>query len=767
MSKWKFDDKQGLLVVRDPVASSPWTHELFSSRYKLVLDQQLQGASYMREQERFVPLTRDYRYFFLRDDETGEFWSLNYRPAGTRIDDYRCEFGPFSVKLTGSANGVEHSIEAIVPWNESGEHWFVRLKNEGTAARKLSLFYVVGLTYRADRGTHAWFDAENNLLLHENPETIHDFEKDIAAAAEKLSCCFLASDQETASWDVAEWSFFGGNELHSRPQAVVNGCCTSRGARAVPICAALQWSVEFAGGASNEIGLLLDAARSPEDAVSRKEQFLTSGYRETMREELEQRWADFLETPRLQSPDENLNRFFNVWAKRQTILMTVTDRGENFVTARNRLQDLLGYGLLKPAESWERFKEILSHQDSSGYLSRGWSISGADKDAELNNLDFRDGSFWAILVGTVVGSWQSNADCWQDPVPFSDGGSSASVYEHLRRAYRSLMPSRGEHGLILLGQGDWNDALNRPGMHGRGESTMLSANTVYAARRLERVARELGDAEFASELKEGADSLADAINRHCWDGQWYVRGFDDDGRPFGSSAEQAGKIWLNAQMWPILAGLVPEERIDSLFAAIERELETPAGLALLSPPFTQVDPRLGSISTRLIGGRVNGSVYNHAVMFACVAALAAGREQIAWRWLQKVMPTNPENPPEICGQPPTYLPNYYVGPVGDETAGTSSRMSHTGTAAWFMWCLGEFLLGIDVRPDAIVLSPNIPDGWGCVEFSRVIRGARYEITLTRGEKLSTMLNGQRLDALRIPRLAVGSDVQVMIVLPVI
>jgi cellobiose phosphorylase len=766
MKKWDFEGAQAKLMVRDPVASSPWTHELFSSRYKLVLDQQLQGVSYKRENERFVPLTRDYRYFFLRDDETGECWSLNYSPVGTPAENYLCEFGPSSVKLSGSIHGVTHGIEVVVPWDESGEHWFVNLRNNGTQTRRLSLFYAVGLAYHADRGTNAWFDPGNHLLLHDNPETIHDFERDLNSAAGQRSVCFLASDRPVASWDTSEWAFFGGNELHSRPQAVLKGHCTSRCARAVPIGAALHWALELQSGESWDVGLLLDAACSPEDAVARKTRFLSTDFREKMRAELERRWNEFFSWPRLQSPDANLDRFFNVWAKRQAILMTVTDRGENFVTARNRLQDLLGYGLLNPAESWIRFKEILRHQDSSGHLSRGWSVSGATKDADLNNLDFRDGSFWAVFVGTVIAPWQMAAACWQEEVSFSDDETPVSVYEHLKRAYRSLMPSRGKHGLILLGQGDWNDALNRPGMHGRGESTMLSANVVYAARRFERIARELEDPGFAEELRGDADRLAAAINRHCWDGEWYVRGFDDDGRPFGSSSEKEGRIWLNAQVWPILAGIVPEERVERLFRMIERELETPAGLVLLVPPFTQTDPRLGSITTRLVGARVNGSVYNHAVIFACVAALKAGRRDTALRWLGKVMPTNSGNPPEASGQPPTYFPNYYVGPVGDGTEGTSSRMSHTGTASWFMWCVGEILPGIEVRQNGIALSPNLPSAWGKAAFCRVIRGAVYEFVFCRNGFSSTSLNGRALTGEIIPHQPAGSRNRVTLSLPV-
>ncbi|MDP0496553.1 MAG: hypothetical protein Q7Q73_10130 [Verrucomicrobiota bacterium JB024] len=753
-SFYQFNDEEEFLDITTPVPPAPWVHDLYSAIHRSSLDQELQGVSYQRRSETFQPLTRSYRYFFVSDEETGEYWSLNHAPTQTPFERYNCRFTPCTIEQSGSYQGLTHSLTVFVPRDSSGEHTRLSLMSEHDTPRKLSLFYVVGLAYHADRGTNAGFEPVANLLYHVTPASVHDFAAEHGSPRKRYDICFLAADQSTASWEASEWAFFGGTGAHSTPIAVQRGRCSSKPARAVPICAAMHWRIELEPGKPFALNLLLDTATSLKEAVKSAKAKLQPDDLRTCQARLAQAWRDNAEHIHLKTPDENLNRFFNTWIKRQMLFMTETDRGENFVTARNRLQDLLGFCLIDPGQSWERYKEILGHQNASGHLSRGWDISGSSREASLNRLDFRDGSFWVIFVGVILYQWQNSSDCLDEHSPFTDSNESATVYEHLKRSFLHLMSSRGEHGLILLGQGDWNDALNGPGAGGKGESVMLTASLIVAAKRLQPIACQRSDVAFAESIKEAVASLAESINTHAWNGHWYSRGFDDNGVPFGTPHDSEGKIWLNAQTWPILAGIVPKDHLAALFKTIEAELETDAGLALLAPAFSNPDSRLGSITTRLEGGRVNGSVYNHAVMFAVVAALKSGHADQARRWLTKLLPTNPDNPPERNGQAPTYIPNYYVGPVADGTAGTSSRMIHTGSAAWFMWCLGEVLPGLSIEGDRIhvTTSPQtIP--WDDFELSRRIRGSTYHfhfVKIPSTKEPQIQLNGEALPDRWVP-----------------
>ena len=229
-------------------------------------------------------------------------------------------------------------------------------------------------------------------------------------------------------------------------------------------------------------------------------------------------------------------------------------------------------------------------------------------------------------------------------VPFMDHGQ-ASVFEHAMIALRGLFHDRGEHGLCLIGDGDWNDSLNEIALEGKGQSAWLTIATVYAMRVLEEIARAAGRTGEADELKQMSAELSDQVNRTAWDGRWYIYAINDHGQPVGSDRNTEGKIHLNSQTWAIFAGVATGERLASVLNVIDNDLDTRWGQVLIHPAYTAYVRGIGKVSGKNPGMAENGPVYSHGIAFKMLADYAIGRGDKAFESYMKLCPAAADKDP--------------------------------------------------------------------------------------------------------------------------
>ncbi len=290
----------------------------------------------------------------------------------------------------------------------------------------------------------------------------------------------------------------------------------------------------------------------------------------------------------------------------------------------------------------------------------------------------------------------------------------------------------GQHGLCLMGDGDWNDPINGVGRLGKGESTWSTLALIYGIDSMLEFTREKGDHAAEDRLNQLRQALDVAVNTHCWDGNWYVAGIDDYGIPVGSQADN-NRLFLNAQTWAILTGTARGERLSAVMKSLER-LDTPFGPLLIDPPFSEWDGRWGRVSIKKSGTTENGSVYCHASMFKAFADAVIEDGNALYGVISRTLPTNPENPPEINLQLPLFVSNYYYGLRDSAHFGRSSGHYGTGTGAWLLMAAVEELLGVKATVHGIEMKPCLPDEWREASCERTFREARYKIKIIRGEK---------------------------------
>lgn len=463
---------------------------------------------------------------------------------------------------------------------------------------------------------------------------------------------------------------------------------------------------------------------------------------------------------RLPAEDADLERFLNIWFKHQ-LHLTFHFCRSGHSGYRDTLQDLWGYTLMDPAAAREKLVKTLSHLRSDGTAPRNFSNYPGGKHDHRRFMD--SGSWIAEALADYVAETGDTA-LLSEEIPYLDGGRG-SVLEHAWRAGQALFDRRGRHGACLVGDGDWNDALEGISRGGDAVSLWLTIALYHSHSRLAELLEFIGDVERVRVLRAQMEELRNVINGPGWDGEWFVYGFTGSGRPIGSHINREGRIHANAQSWAVFSGAAYPEHARLAMDSVDRYLQTPLGAALLAPPYIEEAAEVGRIARLEPGTFENGAIYIHAVAFQIRAYLALGRNDAAYRTFKHVLPTNPENPDARRTSEPYATGNYYCGP-GHARFGQNFFTWFTGNPAWFLRIGFDLMLGVRAGFNGLIIDPHPPSHWQSYLVWRTFRGCRYEMVFQRGSTsaLRIHLDGREIAGNKLP-LPTAKRVAVKVELP--
>jgi cellobionic acid phosphorylase len=388
---------------------------------------------------------------------------------------------------------------------------------------------------------------------------------------------------------------------------------------------------------------------------------------------------------------------------------------------------------VRSAAARQAFLHALGQQRADGAMPDGILLHSSAELKYINQVPHSDHCVWLPVCLQAYLDETGDYALLDATVANPSGGWTASVFDRVTRALQWLVGNRDGRGLSYIGQGDWCDPMNMVGHRGLGVSGWLSVATVHALRCWADVSAEIARAETANTLRRQARALADAVQRHLWDGNWFARGITDDGAPFGVAGDREGRIFLNPQSWAMLSGIAGTEQTERMIRAVAEHLEGPHGVALLAPAYTKMREDVGRLTQKFPGSAENGSVYNHAAAFYVHALFLAGRADHAWRLLRQMIPGPERDDLVQRGQLPVFIPNYYRGAWREfpRTAGRSSQLVNTGTVGWLYRILIEGLFGLRGCREGLRIQPRFPAAWTDVRVIREFRGARFDIRFRR------------------------------------
>lgn len=682
-----------------------------------------------------VRLIRDgRRYFYLRDEATGEFWSAGLVPCHTPEARLTTFVGLGYSRFLLDYRGIRVESRVHLAPDEPVEIWELTVTNLEDRPRRLQLIPYVEWFL----GGYPTFSSAYSYLRSAYDPALR------AVASYNTSDerphgrynAFLACDGEVTGWCGGRRDFLGPYGTPSHPQSLIDGTMSCREAWCEDLAGSMVVEMALEPKGSRSRTILLGSFDTEEEKARLIRKIMFPDTRRGAWSRAVEEKTDMLEQLWVETPDPAINRLVNIWAKQQIQLCVEFGR-DGARGFRDTLQDAWGVLPFNAPLAKAKIKETLQHQNSNGSAIRGW--------LPIQAHHYSDGPTW--IAPTVAAYLKETGDraFLEESVPYLDQGED-TVLNHMLCGIRHLSEDLGDHGLVLAHEGDWNDSLNWMGRLGRGESVWTSMALFYSCNVVAEMARELlGDHPLEGEMRERAERIRCAIEDHGWDGEWYLAGWSDLGNPVGSRTNAEGKIFLNTQTWASLTGIARGERLEKCWKAVDEILESSHGSLTLWPPFTARDENVGRVTMLLPGMYENGTPYCHGTAFKIVADLMAGRPDQALRSWYKVMPDNPGHPSTLSGCEPYAFTNQYLGPT-NARAGETINGWITGSAGWMFRAVPEYFCGVRPGYRGFEIKPCLPSCWRRVSVRRHMRGTRYDIEIERtGGETRILVNGKPLE----------------------
>lgn len=690
------------------------------------------------------------RCFYIRDDESGAFWTVPFEPVRRETDRYVFTVSPACIAWMAVVAGIEVSVRVVVPRRDPVELWTVRVANRSPRRRKVSV-YSCFPTAEGGLSSDAQYDERlNGMRFNTFPYYVRV--EQYLQLRDLTHGVFCASDKRPTAYEFSVPAFEGGNGLHNpvqlRRRRLANGIC-----RKEPASAVLQYARTLAPQKTFEANFVFGPARDRAEMLRLQRRYLARGGIEKAIREVESWLRTHTPAVSVKTPDRDLNHFVNHWLPRQTLLCGGAMRQLLDACARNALQDAMGITYNAPGLARKWFLAVLARQETDGWLPHSIPLVPNAPQFPINTIPHRDMNAWtAPSLGFYILE-SGDFAILEEQVPFHKGRTRGTVYEHVCRGLDWLLNDRSPRGLSRIGEGDWNDPLNMAGHGGKGESVWLTEALVHALDIWSGFAARRGDRARAMRYRREADRSRRALNRHAWDGGWYVRGTTDAGRPFGSRSDREGRIFLNAQSWAIISGTADGKRREACIRSVQQHLWTDSGPRTLYPPFTSMREDIGKLTQKTGGTGENGSVYVHAALFYAYSLYLARRPEEGFVALRTLLAGGIRNACDRARQLPLYLPNAYEMTCDPRREGASSRSPKTGSCAWFYRIVVADLLGVRAEPDGLRIDPQLPARWKTASLERTVRGAHYSVRIRRNKRCAetrVALDGNWLDTCLVP-----------------
>jgi len=701
------------------------------------LDSALAGRMSSHLDTNYVPTSpelQDVRRFFIH--ENGLSWPMlpipHYEPD--QYTNFNCTQGLDRHLIRVEREKLASELEVCVHPELPLELWTLRITNLDSVQRSFSWF--TSTRVNIDSFPSYYFVPrvvcegiiEDNSLVFINHDKKNKHPRHV----------FFTSCPNFDHFDMMGEIFDGIGGRAPVPHAVQNGhCSNSLGKQPYAgLVAAAQFNVTLKPGESKLWNCAYGTCSS--DSEERKS-FLRYIRLSILSEHdkikllIQNGWNRKTQAFMIKTPVTEIDRYFNVWSKYQNRSQTRFYTGTDKIGYRDMLQNLLGICDCDLTYVRKSILRLLQYQLEDGRAIRQYGkIQGTDHDFRM----YMDSSSW--IPDTLVKYVQESGDrdVLEELVPFLDiqtslpnKDSCATVYEHALRAVRCLNQNTGYHGLCRIGYGDWNDALS--GIGGKmGISVWLSCACVYAAGKMAQLADYLGRVKDADEMRLIAQIMTKRINDHAWDGEWYIYAINENGMPIGSAKNTEGKIHLNVNTWALFTGVAQAAgREEQVLNAI-RQLATPVGHKLLTPPYTSISRNdVGRIADQQPGLIENGSIYTHGEAFYLYALAILGRTDQCLAELTRVLPSNLVQ--DISTAPRQQQSNFTVGPDHPDF-GSQYFSNFTGSVPWFRRVI-EYMLGVYPYFDSLVIKPIVPNSWNTYEVVKVWRNRKIRVYFQRSK----------------------------------
>lgn len=793
-----FDDEHREYVITDPKTPWPWINYLGNEDFFSLISNTAGGYSFYKDAKfrrltryryNSVPMDNGGRYFYLKDGDT--IWNPGWKPCKTPLDFYECRHGMNYTRITGRKNAVEVSVLFFVPLHTWGEVQKLTLQNLGTETKTLKLFsFQEWCLWNAATDMENFqrnfstgeVEVEGSVIYHKTEYR-----------ERRNHYAFYSVNASIDGYDTDRETFVGLYNEFAEPEAVVEGRARNSFAHGWSPIASHYIEVTLAPGESRDFVFLLGyVENAPEEKFAGKQtinkekalrmiaDFDTTAKVDRAFDELKAYWDSLLSVFTLKSGNAKLDRMVNIWNQYQCMITFCMSRSASFFESgigrgmgfRDSNQDLVGFVHQIPERARARIIDIASTQFPDGGCYHQYQPLSKRGNNDIGG-GFNDDPCW-LIFGTVAYIKETgDFSILDEMVPFDNQpGSEVTLFEHLKVSMNHVLNNLGPHGLPLIGRADWNDCLNlncfswdpnesfqtteNKSEGSKAESLMIAGLFVVTGKDYVELCRHLGKHEEAERMAQAVSDMEEAVKKHGWDGNWFLRAYDFFGNKIGSHENEEGKIFIESQGWCTMAGIGLEDGfVDKALDSVKERMECEHGIVLNNPAYTTYHVEMGELSSYPEGYKENAGIFCHNNPWVIIGETVAGRGDDAWSHYTKILPSYVEEKYQTLHKVEPYVNCQMVAGKDAARPGEGKNSWLTGTAAWMWYTVSEFILGIKPSYNGLTIDPCLPTSAKEYEVCRKFRGAEYIIKVKNPKRVnkgvrSLLLDGQRMEGNTVP-----------------
>ncbi|MBY9003597.1 MAG: glycosyl transferase [Candidatus Lokiarchaeota archaeon] len=793
-----FDDENKEYVITRPDTPLPWINYLGSESYFGIISNTAGGFSFYKD-ARFRRLTRyrynnvptDFggRYIYIRDNINSEFWSPTWQPTRSKLDQYNCRHGLGYTIISSIYKNIGAKIRYFVPLGDDLEIWQLTLKNHRENSIDLSIFSCVEFCL---------WDAQDDATNFQRNLNVGEVEIEDGVIYHKTEYrerrnhfAYFGCSESIDGFDTQREKFLGSYQSWERPTVVEKGQSFNSKTHGWTPIGSHHIKLNLEPGEKKQIIFILGYHENSFDqkfdpigsqTINKKTvkkvltKYLNPINIDNAFKALNIYWDNLLNKLHVSTPDVHTNRMVNIWNPYQCMITFKLSRSVSFFESgigrgigfRDSNQDILSFAHIAPSQTKERILDLATTQLKTGGAYHQYQPL-TKKGNDAIGSGFNDDPLWLVLS---VASYLKETGDWSildEQVPFeNEPGTEEPLLKHLQYSLQYVHERLGPHGLPLIGRADWNDCLNLncfsdlpdqsfqtiQNKEGKvAESVFIAALFIIATKEFVNILQQKYSVDASKGFFEWAETMRSTILKHGWDGEWFIRAYDDYGNKVGSQECEEGQIYIEPQGFCVFAKVgIKEGLAKKALKSVKNKLVSRHGIMLLQPPYTKYYLHLGEISSYPPGYKENGSIFCHTNPWIMIAETMVGNGDAAHDYYTLINPSAREEISEVHRCEP-YIYAQTIAGKDAPTFGEAKNSWLTGTASWNFIAITNYILGILPVYNGLCISPIIPKNWSGFKATRIFRNVKYQISVERvglGNKSIIYVNDKQIEGNIIP-----------------
>ncbi|MBN2540531.1 MAG: glycosyl transferase family 36 [Bacilli bacterium] len=764
-------------IITNPRTPKPWVNVISNGDYAFMVSQTGGGCSWRGNsvQNRLTRLYQDIikdnygKYYYLRDLETNDFWSLTYQPVQKEYQYFEVIHGIGYSVFKYQVSDIYTELKVFAVPGHPMELAEIKIENKGKKSRKLDLTsyfeWEAGIHPGEHREFHklfmeTFFEPDRNAIKLSKYNWGFNDKNGLHNNVDWDFIGFHAVSEPVKSYETDKENFVGMYHSEHNPNAMHQESLSNSAGRFGDPCGSLQVEIQLDPGESKivvySLGMtqlgkkevpgidlefedpnpLIDAYTNPEGSLKA---FAA----------VTEFWNELILGDQVKTPDPAFDIMTNAFAKYQAISCRIWGKTAYYQTSggygfRDQLQDSLVFLEAKPELTKEQLLLHAKHQFKEGDVQH-WFVTYQGWGPRTN---CSDDLLWMPFILYYYLEETLDFSILEENISFLDGGPS-SLYDHCKRAIDKALTRFSHRDVPLMGSHDWNDGLSAVGYQMKGESFWMSTFLYMVLNQFAFIANHQKDHDYATLCLDQAKKIQTTFNEYGWDGSWYLQATNDNGLKIGSKDSEEGKIFLMPNSWAIISEIIPENRIKTVIESIQTHLLKEHGTLLNYPAFTQPRSDIGYVTRYAPGLRENGGVYTHAATWAVSAFAKAGYPELAYQAYQGICPPNRTKDPDDYMAEPYVTCGNSDGPLSP-MFGRGGWSWYTGSAQWLHRIAVNDIIGVKASFDGLIVEPHLPKDWKEATYSRKFRGSEYHFTIRKGEHPQILVDGKPVTGNTIP-----------------